>query len=100
MRSSSRRFRITRTFVDGIYHPAMRRACFEGSHVPSSNCALTATRECLYQFQAPTTAFSNPLRFLTVGCERCHGPGAVHVEQRRQEAPFDGSIDFSIVNPR
>jgi len=46
------------------------------------------------RFQQP------PFRFLTVGCERCHGPGAVHVEQRRQEAPFDGSIDFSIVNPR
>jgi hypothetical protein len=46
------------------------------------------------RFQQP------PFRFLTVGCERCHGPGAVHVEQRREEAPFDGSIDFSIVNPR
>jgi len=46
------------------------------------------------RFQQP------PFRFLTVGCERCHGPGVVHVEQRRQEAPFDGSIDFSIVNPR
>ncbi len=46
------------------------------------------------RFQQP------PFRFLTVGCERCHGPGAIHVEQRRQEAPFDGSIDFSIVNPR
>jgi hypothetical protein len=45
-----------------------------------------------------------PFRFLTVGCERCHGPGAVHVRQRAQDAmfgvAFEGSIDFSIVNPR
>jgi len=46
------------------------------------------------RFQQP------PFRFLTVGCERCHGPGAVHVEQRREETPLDGPIDFSIVNPR
>jgi hypothetical protein len=49
---------------------------------------------------APNRFQQPPFRFLTVGCERCHGPGAVHVEQRRQEAPFDGSIDFSIVNPK
>jgi hypothetical protein len=50
------------------------------------------------RFQQP------PLRFLTVGCERCHGPGAIHVQQRSQDAafgePFQGSIDLSIVNPR
>jgi Tetratricopeptide repeat len=50
------------------------------------------------RFQQP------PFRFLTVGCERCHGPGAIHVEQRTQEAAFGGSseesADPSIVNPR
>jgi hypothetical protein len=50
------------------------------------------------RFQQP------PFRFLTVGCERCHGPGAIHVEQRTQDAvlggSFEGSIDYSIVNPR
>jgi hypothetical protein len=49
------------------------------------------------RFQQP------PFRFLTVGCERCHGPGAIHVEQRTQDAmsgvSFEGPIDFSIVNP-
>jgi hypothetical protein len=50
-----------------------------------------------YRFQQP------PFRFLTVGCERCHGPGAIHVTQRTQDdlsgIAFDGPIDFSIVNP-
>jgi hypothetical protein len=50
------------------------------------------------RFQQP------PFRFLTVGCERCHGPGAIHVERRTQDAmvggSFDESTDLSIVNPR
>jgi hypothetical protein len=50
------------------------------------------------RFQQP------PFRFLTVGCERCHGPGALHVEQRTLDAvaggSFDESTDLSIVNPR
>jgi hypothetical protein len=50
------------------------------------------------RFQQP------PFRSLTVGCERCHGPGAIHVEQRTQDAmsgvSFEGSIDFSIVDPQ
>jgi hypothetical protein len=44
--------------------------------------------------------FQNPpFRFLTIGCERCHGPGALHAEQRKQDAPLQGPVDFSIVNP-
>ncbi len=40
-----------------------------------------------------------PFRFLAVGCERCHGPGEIHVRERRENAPLRGPIDFSIVNP-
>jgi hypothetical protein len=60
------------------------------------------------RFQQP------PFRFLAVGCERCHGPGATHVRQHTEEAALgisieettderttdEGTIDFSIVNPR
>ncbi len=45
------------------------------------------------RFQQP------PFRFLSVGCQRCHGPGALHVEERKQNAPLNGPVDFSIVNP-
>lgn len=34
-----------------------------------------------------------------IGCERCHGPGALHV-QARQEAPLEEAIDYTIVNPK
>jgi hypothetical protein len=45
------------------------------------------------RFQQP------PFRFLSIGCERCHGPGALHVEERKRNAPRKGPVDFSIVNP-
>lgn len=36
-----------------------------------------------------------------IGCERCHGPGALHVAERRASTPRPGGADFdnSIVNP-
>ncbi|CAN5400227.1 hypothetical protein BH10BAC1_BH10BAC1_10830 [soil metagenome] len=36
-----------------------------------------------------------------VSCERCHGPGSIHVQQRSTGAKVDTSkyIDYSIVNP-
>jgi hypothetical protein len=40
-----------------------------------------------------------PFRFLGISCERCHGPGELHVRERRENAPLRGPSDFSIVNP-
>ncbi len=34
-----------------------------------------------------------------VGCERCHGPGALHVAER-EEGALGGAVDTSIVNPK
>ena len=45
--------------------------------------------------------FQHPqFRFLTIGCERCHGSGAVHVAQRTMDPYFEGPFDPSIINPR
>ncbi len=35
----------------------------------------------------------------SIGCERCHGPGAKHVALRKNEGAIEGA-DYSIVNPR
>jgi tetratricopeptide repeat protein len=35
-----------------------------------------------------------------IGCERCHGPGALHVEIRQRGDEPTGTTDDSIVNPR
>jgi Flp pilus assembly protein TadD len=41
--------------------------------------------------------FREPIfRAEAIGCERCHGPGALHVRQQR----LTGDIDDTIVNPR
>lgn len=40
-----------------------------------------------------------PFEQLAVGCENCHGPGSLHIEQRMKGLPVKGSIDYTIVNP-
>lgn len=37
-----------------------------------------------------------------IDCERCHGPGSLHVQERQTSTPVDTSKgpDYSIVNPR
>lgn len=34
-----------------------------------------------------------------IGCERCHGPGSIHVEQRLASQGDSEGVDVSIVNP-
>lgn len=34
-----------------------------------------------------------------IGCERCHGPGALHVATRTARTPLDSIVDHTIVNP-
>ena len=36
---------------------------------------------------------------LGIGCERCHGPGELHVSARKQGEKVTGTTDFTIVNP-
>lgn len=35
-----------------------------------------------------------------IGCERCHGPGELHVEERLADPEPPGDIDETIVNPK
>jgi tetratricopeptide (TPR) repeat protein len=34
-----------------------------------------------------------------IGCEKCHGPGELHVKERQTDAPIPSGVDTSIVNP-
>src|SRR5262249_44104104 len=45
------------------------------------------------QFRTPA------FQILSIGCERCHGPGALHVAERRAAKALDGPIDRTIGNP-
>jgi Flp pilus assembly protein TadD len=37
---------------------------------------------------------------LAIGCERCHGPGSLHVQRREEAADLGLDRDYTIVNPR
>jgi Flp pilus assembly protein TadD len=65
--------------------------------------------ECLFCHSNPvqavkdtTNRFAQPLfpHGLSIGCERCHGPGQLHVQERRAQQEIVGGVDHSIVNPR
>lgn len=87
---------LTPGYAEGTFHGFTRRVvdlcvdCHTGQPQP---VAGSHTR-----FEQP------PFRELTIGCERCHGPGEIHVAERTQEAMSgayqEASTDFSIVNPR
>lgn len=36
---------------------------------------------------------------VAIGCENCHGPGQLHVAERRKGIKLSGGLDTSIVNP-
>jgi len=41
-----------------------------------------------------------PFRELAIGCENCHGPGQLHVEERLKGSSLRDGSDKTIVNPR
>jgi tetratricopeptide (TPR) repeat protein len=87
---------LTPGYADGTFHGFTRRVvdlcvdCHTGwpQLLPGSQT----------RFQRP------PFRFLTIGCERCHGPGQIHVAERTQDAMSgayqEQPTDLSIINPR
>ncbi len=52
-----------------------------------------------YPTAAPALEGKYPVLRPGIGCERCHGPGALHVAERTAGAPRDSGYDRSIVNP-
>lgn len=53
-----------------------------------------------YPTASPNLEGKYPTLRSGIGCERCHGPGALHVSARRSNTPRDGAYDRTIVNPK
>jgi hypothetical protein len=62
-------------------------------------CVDCHTGQPSFVADRPNHFHQPPFRFLSIGCERCHGPGATHVMERKEGSPPETPIDYSIVNP-
>ena len=88
--SKSRSWELSPGYEFGDYGfgraiPAMCLACHSGLAQP------VADRDGLYR--------DPPFKELAIGCENCHGPGQLHVEERAKGTPVSGNVDRAIVNP-
>jgi hypothetical protein len=69
--------------------------CHAGRPAPAAGTARPSS-----PFQTdPFVASNPPFTELAIGCENCHGPGALHVKERKAGARLSGTIDTAIVNP-
>ncbi len=66
------------------------------SRVLNNRCAF-----CHNSYPEPVAFSRRKYRSILrpIGCERCHGPGQRHVEERLADPEMAGTIDYSIVNP-
>lgn len=80
--------------------PGYDRSLFRGFARPVVElCVDCHTGQPRFVSGRPDHFLQPAFRFLSISCERCHGPGAIHVQQRKAGAPLKGPIDYSIVNP-
>lgn len=68
-------------------------ACHSGQPRPAS--LGTSPGSFFEPFQGADPPFAEP----SVGCENCHGPGQLHIEERQKGLPVPYQPDLSIVNP-
>jgi Tfp pilus assembly protein PilF len=76
---------------------------YERGHTQFERPVTTGCLYCHTNAVAPVEGTANryrpPLiRGHTIGCERCHGPGALHIAARKRDDKLDG-LDPTIVNP-
>lgn len=88
------------------WYPQQRRwALSPGYEVRNQHFTRPIVGDCLFCHanfaeHVPETSnrYREPIfRGHTIGCERCHGPGQLHVARRDQ--PWSGETDDTIVNP-
>ncbi|MFN3596822.1 MAG: tetratricopeptide repeat protein [Rubricoccaceae bacterium] len=77
-----------------------------GYEVFNARFSRTIPERCMSCHNGPTTT---PVPFADgkyaalaggIGCESCHGPGALHVEARTADPDGAGDVDYTIVNPK
>jgi hypothetical protein len=74
----------------------------ENAHFERSTPVTCLECHCNFAEVIPPSGhhYAEPIfRGLAIGCERCHGPGELHVRAREQGEAPEG-IDVTIVNPR
>ncbi len=89
------------------YGEASRWDLSPGYHERNQHFGRPITADCLFchcnaaePVDGTINRYREPVfRGLSVGCERCHGPGELHVRERGAGAAVAG-LDDSIVNPR
>jgi hypothetical protein len=62
-------------------------------------CLFCHANRAQYDSQTNNHYASPIFQGYAIGCERCHGPGELHVQARRSDAKISG-VDHTIVNPR
>jgi hypothetical protein len=79
--------------------PGYEKSLFRGFTRPVVELCLDChTGQPRFVPQRPNHVQQPPFRFLSISCERCHGPGEIHVQERRAYPYFEGP-DSTIVNP-
>jgi hypothetical protein len=63
-------------------------------------CVFCHANQAQLEGDAANHYKSPPFRGNAIGCERCHGPGELHVKRRQTGSGAEEDIDYSIVNPR
>lgn len=80
--------------------PGYDRSLFRGFARPAVElCVDCHTGQPRFVSGRPDHFQQPAFRSLSINCERCHGPGTIHVQQRKAGAHLKGPTDFSIVNP-
>jgi hypothetical protein len=88
--ASEKRWDLSPGHDTGLYRGFTRPAGELCVHCHSSLQLVSGTSN---QFRQPWPGSA------AIDCERCHGPGQIHVAQRTSAAPLAEAVDRSIVNP-
>jgi len=100
MPSSSHRFLVYTRINGWDLSPGYEAGTFRDFTRPALElCVDCHTGQPSFVADRPNHFQQPPFRFLSIGCERCHGPGATHVMERKEGSPPETPIDYSIVNP-